>query len=71
MKNLDRSICSTCKYVSDCVLTTDKSNISSCSEYIHQFEKDDEPSPFVTFEMFEVSSHQHGQEKPVLSHYLW
>lgn len=57
MKNLDRSICSTCSYVSDCVLTTDKSNISSCSEYIHQLEKNEEPSPFVTFEIFEGSAY--------------
>ncbi|KAB5485289.1 MAG: hypothetical protein DSY83_08255 [Flavobacteriia bacterium] len=29
------SICSTCTFLSFCELTKDKSNISSCSEYIH------------------------------------
>lgn len=32
------SICSTCKFLSFCQLTTDKKNISSCSEYIHYME---------------------------------
>ncbi len=40
MNYLERSICSTCRYISDCVLTTDKSTISSCSEYVHQLEKE-------------------------------
>lgn len=31
----NRSICSTCSFLSFCVMTTDKSNITSCSEYEH------------------------------------
>lgn len=38
----NRSICSTCKYMMDCVLTTNKSKISSCSEYMHIFDKENE-----------------------------
>lgn len=34
----NRSICSTCKYLSLCSLTKDKSNIHSCSEYEHYLE---------------------------------
>jgi hypothetical protein len=49
MKNLDRSICSTCRFIADCVLTTDKSNISSCSDYVHNLEIDNEPLPMVNF----------------------
>lgn len=40
IKNLNRSICSTCRYLSTCVLTTDKSNISSCSEYVHRLDRE-------------------------------
>ncbi|CAM4285638.1 hypothetical protein ZONE111905_12775 [Zobellia nedashkovskayae] len=38
MNGYNRSICSTCRYVSHCVITTNKNAISSCSEYIHLFD---------------------------------
>ena len=45
MEKLYRSICSTCIHASYCVLTTNKSNISSCSEYVHKLDKDYLPGP--------------------------
>lgn len=44
MKNYKRSICSTCSFLSFCSLTTDKSNIHSCSEYEHYLEHPQEKS---------------------------
>ncbi len=41
MNGYKRSICSTCRYVTHCVITTNKNTINSCSEYVHLFE--DEP----------------------------
>ena len=38
----NRSICSTCRYRSSCVLTTTKNAISSCSEYLHIFDDERE-----------------------------
>lgn len=35
----NRSICSTCRFISICELTTDKSNITVCSEYEHYLDE--------------------------------
>ncbi len=35
----NRSICSTCRFISFCELTTDKSNITSCSDYEHYLDE--------------------------------
>ena len=51
MKNYKRSICSTCRHAPYCSLTTDMSNISSCSEYVHHLDKDNEPLLVVSLEM--------------------
>lgn len=40
-----RSICSTCRYLPNCVLSSDKSNISSCSEYVHRLDENYPPVP--------------------------
>ncbi len=66
MKNLERSICSTCSYIFDCVLTTNKSTISSCSEYMHQMDQDSEPLSIVTFEMFCGFDYRDEKEESVL-----
>lgn len=58
MKEYLRSICSTCRYLPNCALTTDKTNISSCSEYVHKFDK--EYPPLLT-EPIELNSGS-GQE---------
>lgn len=40
MRNLKRSLCSTCKFLVDCSLTTNHNDINSCSEYVHQREEE-------------------------------
>ncbi|MUH37146.1 hypothetical protein D9O36_14935 [Zobellia amurskyensis] len=40
MNGYSRSICSTCRYVTHCIITTNKNAISSCSEYVHFFDKE-------------------------------
>ncbi|MBD0852211.1 hypothetical protein [Maribacter arenosus] len=50
MKNYKRSICSTCRHAPHCSLTTDMSSISSCSEYVHHLDKDNEPMVMVSVE---------------------
>ena len=66
MKNLNRSICSTCRYLPNCVLTTDKSNISSCSEYVHRLDKDYPPLAPEPIEMFS-SGGQNNENELVLN----
>lgn len=39
MKSYKRSICSTCRHATYCSLTSDMSNISSCSEYVHRLDE--------------------------------
>ena len=51
MKNYKRTICSNCRHAPYCSLTTDMSNISSCSEYVHHLDKDNEPTVMVSIEM--------------------
>lgn len=58
MKNYKRSVCSTCSYVSFCSLTTDKSNISSCSEYLHRL---DEECPQITKVPIEILRSSDGE----------
>ncbi|WP_170164557.1 hypothetical protein [Sinomicrobium pectinilyticum] len=35
MEKYGKSICSTCRYLATCVLTANKSLVTSCSEYDH------------------------------------
>gem|GEM_PF-1294871 len=44
MKKYLRSICSTCSYVQNCSLTTNKSSIYECNEYVHHLDADYIPS---------------------------
>ena len=38
-RKFNRSICSTCQYMSFCEITTDKSSITMCSEYDHYLDE--------------------------------
>lgn len=51
MKEYKRSICSTCYHLTYCSLTTDKTSVSSCSEYAHLLEGDESPVIMVSTEM--------------------
>lgn len=62
IKKYPRSICSTCINLSHCMLTTDKSNISSCSEYVHLLDKDFSVAPLDTVEMFSGSGQTNNFE---------
>lgn len=51
MKELVRSLCSTCRHVAYCSLNIDKSNINLCNEYVHHLDDCSEPTVMVTNEM--------------------
>lgn len=51
MKELVRSLCSTCRHVAHCSLSTDRTNIQLCNEYVHRLDEGDRPAIMVTNEM--------------------
>lgn len=63
MKNYKRSICSTCRHAPYCSLTTNMSNIWSCSEYAHYLDKEKEPVFMVSLEMVSKRSTCVGHSK--------
>lgn len=54
MKELVRSLCSTCRHVAYCSLSTDRTNIQLCNEYVHRLDEGDGPAIMVTNEMINI-----------------
>ncbi len=67
MKDYRRSICSTCRHAPYCSLTTDMSNISSCSEYVHHLDTGEEPTYMVSIEMMGNNRQRNKRKEPVLN----
>lgn len=60
MKNYKLSICSTCRNMLHCSLTRNHQNIYSCSEYVHELDKDYFPLTLVSLE---ITSEEHFQNE--------
>lgn len=51
MKEIIRSLCTTCLYLDDCSLNTDKTKTLVCNEYVHRLDDSRELAIMVTDEM--------------------
>ncbi|CAN0605311.1 unnamed protein product, partial [Ectocarpus sp. 12 AP-2014] len=56
MKEHIKSICKTCRFSTDCSLTTNMQTVSSCSEYWHYRDTDNELAFMVSIEMIPTSN---------------
>lgn len=67
MKNYSRSICSTCSHALYCSLTTDMSNINSCSEYAHYLDENKDYPPVQSAEKGRAAQQKNESQELVLN----